>query len=211
MTVTLIDRHNYHLFQPLLYQVATASLSPGDIASPIRWILRHQQNVTVLLADARAIEPDGRRVIIDPWPLGDGEASPQSLERAPSIAYDYLVVATGAAHAYFGHPEWATRAPGLKTLDDALDIRRRVLLAFEAAERETDPSAQRRLLTFVIVGGGPTGVELAGALAEIARRSLREDFRHIKPESARIVLLEGGPHLLAAFPDRLRAKARDVR
>jgi NADH dehydrogenase len=208
VTVTLIDRHNYHLFQPLLYQVATASLSPGDIASPIRWILRHQQNATVLLADARVIEPEGRRVILDPWPLDEEETSPHSPEPAPAIPYDYLVVATGAGHAYFGHPEWATRAPGLKTLDDALDIRRRVLLAFEAAERETDLSAQRRLLTFVIVGGGPTGVELAGALAEIARRTLREDFRHIKPESARIVLVEGSLHLLAAFPDKLRTAAR---
>jgi len=208
VTVTLIDRHNYHLFQPLLYQVATASLSPGDIASPIRWILRHQRNATVLLADARAIDADGRRVIVDPWPLGESGAGAQTTATAPAIAYDYLVVATGAGHAYFGHPEWATRAPGLKTLDDALDIRRRVLLAFEAAERELDPSAQRRLLTFVIVGGGPTGVELAGALAEIARRTLREDVRHIKPESARIVLVEGGRFLLASFPDRLRAKAQ---
>jgi NADH dehydrogenase len=206
--VTLIDRHNYHLFQPLLYQVATASLSPGDIASPIRWILRHQQNATVLLADAHAIDPANRRILVDRWPLGEGEVGPQPHEPAPSITYDYLVLATGAGHAYFGHPEWATRAPGLKTLDDALDIRRRVLLAFEAAERETDSLAQRRLLTFVIVGGGPTGVELAGALAEIARRTLREDFRHIKPESARIVLVEGGPHLLAAFPERLRGKAQ---
>jgi NADH dehydrogenase len=206
--VTLIDRHNYHLFQPLLYQVATASLSPGDIASPIRWILRHQQNATVLLADAHAIDPDNRRVLVDRSPLDDGAVSPEAHDPSASIAYDYLVMATGAGHAYFGHPEWATRAPGLKTLDDALDIRRRVLLAFEAAERETDPLAQRRLLTFVIVGGGATGVELAGALAEIARRTLREDFRHIKPESARIVLVEGGPHLLAAFPERLRAKAQ---
>ena len=205
--VTLIDRHNYHLFQPLLYQVATASLSPGDIASPIRWILRHQQNATVLLADARAIDPVDRRVMLDRWPLR-GRARVRSRRTAPAIAYDYLVVATGAAHAYFGHPEWAARAPGLKTLDDALEIRRRVLLAFEAAERETDPLAQRRLLTFVIVGGGPTGVELAGALAEIARRTLREDFRHIKPESARIVLVEGGPHLLATFPESLRARAQ---
>jgi NADH dehydrogenase len=190
--VTLLDRHNYHLFQPLLYQVATASLSPGDVASPIRWILRHQKNVEVLLADAQSIDPLGRRVIID----GD------------SVAYDYLVLATGAAHAYFGHPEWAERAPGLKTLDDALEMRRRVLLAFEAAERETDPDKQRRLLTFVIVGGGPTGVELAGALAEIARQSLRDDFRRIRPESARIVLVEGGPYLLAPYPDRLRDAAR---
>ena len=208
--VTLVDRHNYHLFQPLLYQVATASLSPGDIASPIRWILRHQQNATVLLADARAIEPEGRRVILDPWPLGEGKRIRNRPNVRPRSATTIWCVATGAGHAYFGHPEWATRAPGLKTLDDALDIRRRVLLAFEAAERETDLSAQRRLLTFVIVGGGPTGVELAGALAEIARRTLREDFRHIKPESARIVLVEGGPHLLAAFPANCEPQ-RDVR
>ena len=191
--VTLLDRHNYHLFQPLLYQVATASLSPGDVASPIRWILRHQANVEVLLADVREIDPAGRRVLID-----GGE----------SIPYDYLVLASGAAHAYFGHPEWAARAPGLKTLDDALEMRRRVLLAFEAAEREQDPEKQRRLLTFVIVGAGPTGVELAGALAEIARQSLRKDFRRIRPESARIVLLEGSPYVLAPFPDPLRAAAR---
>ena len=192
--VTLLDRHNYHLFQPLLYQVATASLSPGDVASPIRWILRHQKNVQVLLAAAREIDPIGRRVILD----GD------------SLSYDYLVVATGSAHAYFGHPEWAERAPGLKTLDDALEMRRRVLLAFEAAERETDPEKQQRLLTFVIVGAGPTGVELAGALAEIARQSLVEDFRSIRPESARIVLIEGSPHVLGPFPDPLRAAARQA-
>jgi NADH dehydrogenase len=191
--VTLLDRHNYHLFQPLLYQVATASLSPADVASPIRWVLRRQSNVQVLLAEAQTIEPDRRRVIID----------------GGSIDYDFLIVATGAAHAYFGHPEWAARAPGLKTLDDALEIRRRILLAFEAAERETDAAARARLLTFVIIGGGPTGVELAGALAEIARRTLREDFRSIETESARIVLLEGGPHLLGAFPARLRQAALD--
>jgi NADH dehydrogenase len=190
--VTLLDRHNYHLFQPLLYQVATAALSPGDIASPIRWILRHQQNVQVLLAEARAIDPAARAVVTDREPL----------------SYDYLIVATGATHSYFGHPEWEAWAPGLKTLDDALEMRRRVLLAFEAAEREPDPEAQQRLLTFVIVGGGPTGVELAGALAEIARQSLRDDFRRIRPESARIVLLEGSPFVLGTFPERLRAAAR---
>ena len=190
---TLLDRHNYHLFQPLLYQVATASLSPGDIASPIRWVLRKQQNVEVLLADVRAIDPVGRTVAVS---------------GADPIPYDYLILAPGATHAYFGHPEWESRAPGLKTLDDALAMRRRVLLAFEAAERETDPDRQRRLLTFVIVGGGPTGVELAGALAEIARQSLVEDFRRIRPESARIVLVEGSPHLLGAFPDPLRSAAR---
>ena len=193
VSVTLLDRHNYHLFQPLLYQVATASLSPGDVASPIRWILRHQQNVEVLLADVREIDPVGHRVLID---------------GADAIPYDYLVLAAGAAHAYFGHPEWAARAPGLKTLDDALEMRRRVLLAFEAAEREADAEAQRRLLTFVIVGAGPTGVELAGALAEIARQSLRKDFRRIHPESARIVLLEGSPYVLAPFADPLRRAAR---
>lgn len=197
--VTLLDRHNYHLFQPLLYQVATASLSPGDIASPIRWILRKQENVQVLLADARAIDAPKRQVMIDPGP---------SDEPPPPIPYDYLIVATGAAHSYFGHSEWASRAPGLKTLDDALEMRRRVLLAFEAAEREPDPVKQRRLLTFVIVGGGPTGVELAGALAEIARKSLPQDFRSIRPETARIVLAEGGPDLLPAFPERLRAASR---
>jgi NADH:ubiquinone reductase (H+-translocating) len=191
--VTLLDRHNYHLFQPLLYQVATASLSPADVASPIRWILRHQKNVEVLLADVQGIDPAARRVLI--------------AGGAP-IPYDYLVLASGATHAYFGHPEWAARAPGLKTLDDALDMRRRVLLAFEAAERETDAAAQRRLLTFVIVGAGPTGVELAGALAEIARQSLRQDFRRIHPESARILLLEGSPDVLAPFASPLRDAAR---
>ena len=191
--VTLLDRHNYHLFQPLLYQVATASLSPADIASPIRWILRHQSNVQVLLAEVHTIEPARRQVVID----------------GGTIDYDYLIVATGAAHAYFGHPEWASRAPGLKTLDDALEIRRQILLAFEAAERESDTAARARLLTFVIIGGGPTGVELAGALAEIARRTLREDFRSIHTESARIVLLEGGPHVLGTFPAGLRQAAHD--
>jgi NADH:quinone reductase (non-electrogenic) len=190
--VTLLDRHNYHVFQPLLYQVATASLSPGDIASPIRWILRKQKNVEVLLADVHAIDTAKRELQLD----------------RGTISYDYLIVASGAAHAYFGHPEWEPRAPGLKTLDDALDIRRRVLLAFEAAEREADPARQRRLLTFAIVGGGPTGVELAGALAEIARESLPQDFRRIRPESARIVLLEGGPDVLPPFPEKLRAAAR---
>jgi NADH dehydrogenase len=195
--VTMVDRHNYHLFQPLLYQVATASLSPGDIASPIRWVLRRQPNVRVLLAAVQDIDVLRRRVVLD------GAAGPELSE----LPYDYLLVAAGAAHAYFGHPEWAGRAPGLKTLDDALEVRRQVLLAFEAAERASDPMLQRRLLTFVIVGGGPTGVELAGALAEIARRTLRQNFRLIKPESARIVLVEGAPHLLGAFPERLREAA----
>jgi NADH dehydrogenase len=191
--ITLLDRHNYHLFQPLLYQVATASLSPADIASPIRWVLRRQKNVTVLLANVHGIDVAGKRVVV---------------EDNRTICYDFLIVATGAAHSYFGHGEWAPRAPGLKTLDDALDIRRRVLMAFEAAEREASADEQRRLLTFVIIGGGPTGVELAGALAEIARQSLRHDFRNIRPESAHIMLLEGAPHLLNAFPERLREAAR---
>ena len=190
--ITLLDRRNHHVFQPLLYQVATAALNPSDIAHPIRGALRKQKNVRVLLADARSIDTAGRRVILD-----GGE-----------LAYDYLIVATGAAHAYFGHDDWAPRAPGLKTLDDALEMRRRLLLAFEAAERERDEAAQRRLLTFVIVGGGPTGVELAGALAEIARQTLREDFRHIHPENARILLIEGGPDVLGTFPEKLRAAAR---
>jgi NADH:quinone reductase (non-electrogenic) len=198
--VTLLDRHNYHLFQPLLYQVATAALSPGDVASPIRWVLRHQKNVRVLLAEATRIDPDERVVLLD--------QSGGDKHRESSITYDYLVLATGSTHAYFGHPEWAARAPGLKTLDDALEIRRQVLLAFEAAERATDDAEQRRLLTFVIVGGGPTGVELAGALGEIARQALRQDFRSIRPESARILLLEGGPYLLGAFPEQLREKGR---
>jgi NADH dehydrogenase len=175
-----------------LYQVATASLSPGDIASPIRWVLRHQKNVEVLLADVRAIDAARQRVVVD----------------GAEMAYDYLIVASGSAHAYFGHPEWEEHAPGLKTLDDALVMRRKMLVAFENAERESDPERRHRLLTFVIVGGGPTGVELAGALAEIARHSLRHDFRRIRPESARIVLVEGGPYLLPAFPEKLRVEAR---
>jgi NADH:quinone reductase (non-electrogenic) len=190
--ITIVDRRNHHVFQPLLYQVAMAALSPGDIASPIRWILRRQANVEVILADVRAIEPAGRRLV-----LADGE-----------LDYDYLIVAAGATHAYFGHAEWQPIAPGLKTLEDALDIRRRVLLAFERAERETDPEKRRRLLTFVIVGGGPTGVEMAGALAEISRQSLARDFRHFDPSSARILLLEAGPSLLSAFPESLGEAAR---
>jgi NADH:ubiquinone reductase (H+-translocating) len=209
--ITLVDRHNYHLFQPLLYQVATASLSPGDIASPIRWVLRNQANVKVILAEARGIDTAGRRLLLDQGSAEPGNyRSPSDIERREigEIAYDYLIITAGATHAYFGHPEWATLAPGLKTLDDALEIRRQVLLAFEAAEREPDQKAQERLLTFVIVGGGATGVELAGALAEIAQRSLKQDFRNIHPESARIVLVEGSPHLLGPFPERLREAAR---
>jgi NADH dehydrogenase len=216
--ITLLDRHNYHLFQPLLYQVATAALSPGDIASPIRWVLRHQKNVSVLLADVQDIDTKGGLVLLNEGPPaqepGTRPKEPATIgpDRSGSLIralpYDYLILAAGATHAYFGHPEWAARAPGLKSLDDALEIRRQVLLAFEAAERETDADAQRRLLTFVIVGGGPTGVELAGALAEIARQTLRQDFRAIRPESARIILIEGGPRLLSAFPESLSAAAR---
>ncbi len=202
--VTLLDRHNYHLFQPLLYQVATAALSPGDVASPIRWVLRRQKNVTVLLADVHRIDAARRRVVLNaPASVNDGA---DGVEQA--LAYDFLIVATGAAHAYFGHAEWAASAPGLKTLDDAQEMRRQVLLAFEAAERETDDVRRRRLLTFVLIGAGPTGVELAGALAEIARQSLKKDFRNIRPESARVVLLEGGPDVLGTFPESLRRKAR---
>ena len=190
--VVMIDRRNHHVFSPLLYQVATAGLSPGDIASPIRWILRRQNNVQVWLADATAIDT-ARRVVR----LTDGE-----------VSYDFLILAAGSTHAYFGHDAWRPHAPGLKTLEDALDIRRRVLLSFEQAEREPDRAAQRRLLTFVVVGGGPTGVELAGALAEISRHALANDFRAIDPESARIILVEGGPDVLPAYPGPLSAFAR---
>jgi NADH dehydrogenase len=190
--VTLLDRKNHHTFQPLLYQVATAALSPGDIASPIRWILRHQPNVEVQLAELRSVDVARRTVI-----LTDGEMN-----------YDYLILATGSTHAYFGHDQWREAAPGLKSLEDALEIRRRVLMAFERAERESDPSRRRALLTFVVVGGGPTGVELAGALAEISRQSLARNFRHFDPGSARVLLLEGGPSLLAAFPETLRTATR---
>ena len=202
--VTVIDRHNYHLFQPLLYQVATASLSPGDIASPIRWVLRRQQNVQVLLAEVQRIDPDRRSVILNSGPE-------QNEDEHVSVPYDYLIVATGATHAYFGHPEWAARAPGLKTLGDALEIRRRILVAFERAEREANPERQRELLTFVLVGGGPTGVELAGTLAEIARQTLRDEYRAIDTGQARIVLVEAGESILPSFPDRLRRAVRSGR
>jgi NADH:ubiquinone reductase (H+-translocating) len=192
LRVTVVDRSNFHLFQPLLYQVATASLSPADIATPIRYILRRRGNVEVWLAEARDIDVARRRVLLD-----DG-----------ALDYDYLVVATGATHAYFGRDDWAAVAPGLKTIDDALEIRRRFLLAFEAAEREADPAARRRLLTFVLVGAGPTGVELAGAMAEIARTVMPRDFRFIDTASARILLLEGADRVLPGYPPELSAKAR---
>ncbi len=189
--VTLVDRQNHHLFQPLLYQVATAGLSPAEIASPIRQILGRQRNAEVFLAEATAVDVGGRRVL-----LADGV-----------IAYDFLIVATGVSHSYFGRDEWARHAPGLKTLADALEIRRRVLLAYEQAEREPDPEKRRPCLTFVVVGAGPTGVEMAGALAEIARHTLARDFRHIDPQGARVILVEAGPRVLPAYPSDLSDKA----
>lgn len=189
--VTLLDRRNHHVFQPLLYQVATAGLSPGDIASPIRWILRGQQNVRVVLGEVVAVDASGKRLR-----LADGS----------DTTFDSLILASGASHAYFGHDEWQHIAPGLKTLEDGLEIRRRVLLAFEQAERETDTAERVRLLTFVIVGGGPTGVELAGALTELAR-NMRRDFRTVDPRAARVILLEGGPDVLPTFVPRLRTFA----
>jgi len=191
--VTIVDRHNHHVFQPLLYQVATAALSPGDIASPIRWILRKQQRLRVLLANVERIDSTAKHVHLD-----HGEV----------LEYDYLIVAAGATHSYFGHDDWAEAAPGLKTLDDALAIRRRLLLAFEEAEREPNPVYQRRLLTFVIIGGGPTGVEMAGALGEIARQVLKSEFDAVDPAIARIILVEAGASLLPAFPEQLRESAR---
>ena len=189
--LTVIDRHNYHLFQPLLYQVATAGLSPTDIAWPIRAILRRQSNVEVLLGTATGIDKEGRAVLI-----GD--------RRVP---YDYLVVSTGARHAYFGHDDWETVAPGLKTIDDATAVRRRILMAFEAAECSSDPSERQRLMTFVIVGGGPTGVELAGAVAELACVALAADFRRIDLGQTRIVLVEAGARVLPTFPETLSTGA----
>ncbi|HWE30672.1 MAG TPA: NAD(P)/FAD-dependent oxidoreductase [Polyangia bacterium] len=191
--ITLVDRRNHHLFQPLLYQVATAALNPADIAQPIRAILRKQSNCEVLLAEVAAIDAPGRRVLVT-----DGDA----------IAFDYLVVATGATHSYFGHDEWQGFAPGLKTVEDAIEIRKRILSAFEEAERARDPVAQREWLTFVVVGGGATGVELAGAISEVAFHSLTRDFRRIDPQQARVLLLEGAPHVLGSYPDVLREKAR---
>jgi NADH dehydrogenase len=193
--VTVVDRRNHHVFQPLLYQVAMAGLSPGDIASPIRWILRRQKNVEVILAEASGFDLAANRLIL----------------KDDVLEYDYLIVATGATHAYFGHDEWRRTAPGLKTLEDALEIRRRVLIAFERAEREMDPARRAAELTFVVIGGGPTGVEMAGALAEISRHSLARDFRHFDPGSARILLIEGGPSILSPFPEDLRQAAmRDL-
>jgi len=190
--VTLVDRRNHHLFQPLLYQVATAGLNPADIAAPIRSILRGQSNVSVIMAEAVAVDVPGRRVA-----LADGE-----------IAYDSLIVATGATHSYFGNDGWAPHAPGLKTIEDALEIRRRVLSAYESAEREPDPARRREWMTFVIVGAGATGVEMAGALAEISRHALSREFEHIDPRSARIILVEGTPRVLPTYPPGLSDRAR---
>lgn len=188
VAVTMIDAQNYHLFQPLLYQVATATLSPADIATPIRSTLRDQLNTDVLLGQVVSIDRTDRTVTLD-----DGRA----------VSFDYLIIATGARHAYFGHDEWEAVAPGLKKIDDATEIRRRILLAFEKAETETDDAKRRALLTFVIVGGGPTGVEMAGAIIELAKKALLSDFRHIDPASARVVLIEAGPRILPAFPENL--------
>lgn len=183
--IVLIDRQNHHCFQPLLYQVATAALSPADVAWPIRHILRDQRNVTVLMEEARGVDP-ARKVV----QTGHGDQR-----------YDYLVIATGATHAYFGHDDWADFAPGLKRIEDATRIRRSILIAFEKAELTNDEAERRHMLTFVVVGGGATGVEMAGAIAEIARQTLAADFRQIDPRSARIVLIEAGPRLLPGFPD----------
>ncbi|HEX2834715.1 MAG TPA: NAD(P)/FAD-dependent oxidoreductase [Thermoanaerobaculia bacterium] len=190
--ITLIDRRNFHLFQPLLYQVATAALNPADIAEPIRSILRKQENVRVVLAEATAVHP-ARNVV----ETSEGE-----------IAYDQLIVATGATHSYFGNEEWAKRAPGLKTLEDAVEIRRRVLLAFEEAEHENDPGKRAAWLTFVVAGAGPTGVEIAGALSEVARHTMVRDFRRIDPSTARVILVEAREHVLPSYPNKLSEKAR---
>ncbi|MGH7484177.1 MAG: NAD(P)/FAD-dependent oxidoreductase, partial [bacterium] len=195
--VTLIDRTNHFIFQPLLYQVATAALAPSDITAPIRWILRHQRNAEVFMAEVREVDPGRRVVKVD--------------AAMREIAYDYLIVATGSRHAYFGHNEWEPYAPGLKAIEDASEIRRRFLLAFENAEKSTDPVEQQEYLTFVIVGGGPTGVELAGAFPFIARKALAPDFRRIDTRKTRVILVEAGARILPTFPEQLAAHAaRDL-
>ena len=193
VSITLIDRRNHHLFQPLLYQVATASLATSEIAWPVRYLLRHRPEVTTLFATVSGVDAQAKRVLLD-----DGDALP----------YDTLVLATGARHAYFGHDEWEPFAPGLKTLEDATTLRRRILVAFERAERETDPQRRAALLTFVIIGAGPTGVELAGTIAELAQDTLPPDFRNIDTHKTRVVLIEAGPRVLAGFPDDLSAYAQ---
>ena len=193
VSITIVDRRNHHLFQPLLYQVATAGLNPADIAAPIRSVFREQENVGVILAEVVGVDVAARRVV-----LADG-----------GLDYDYLVVATGATHSYFGNDAWSASAPGLKSIEDALEIRRRVFLAYESAEREPDPVLRREWLTFVIIGAGPTGVEMAGALAEISRQALStREFRHVDPRSARIILVEGLPRVLPAYPPDLSARAK---
>ena len=192
--VTLIDRCNYHLFQPLLYQVATGSLSPANISGPLRQVLKHNKNTTVLLGEAIDIDPANHQVI-----LSDG-----------AIGYDTLIVATGSSHQYFGHDDWEKFAPGLKTIEDATDMRARILLAFEAAERETDPKKLKEWMTFVIVGAGPTGAELAGALGEIANDTLKHDFRRINPTEAQIILVEGTDRVLPSYPPKLSEAARKM-
>lgn len=189
--ITLIDSHNHHLFQPLLYQVASAALNPSDIAMPIRRIFRYQKNITCLLGKVSAVEPKNKKVIMD----------------EKDVSYDYLILAAGAVNSYYGHEEWSGSAPGLKTIEDARRIRQQVLLAYELAERETSPERQQEWLNFIIVGGGPTGVELAGAYAEISRHTLSSDFRNIRPEKARIVLVQGNERILPSFSKQLSAKA----
>src|SRR5204863_6656925 len=191
--LTVIDRTNHHLFQPLLYEVATAALSPADIAAPIRGILSNFQNTEVILAEVKSVDVAAKTVNI-----GDRE-----------IAYDYLILATGARHSYFGHDEWEKLAPGLKSLEDAVEVRRRILLAFEYAEKITDEAAKAAAMTFVVIGGGPTGVEMAGAIAEISRHTLAKDFRHIDPASARVILVEGEQRVLSSFPEDLSARAME--
>src|SRR6201996_7891427 len=191
--ITLVDRRNHHLFQPLLYQVATASLATSEIAWPIRYLVRGRSEVTTLLATVTGVDAAARQVLLD---------------HGGTLPYDTLVLATGARHAYFGHDEWEPFAPGLKTLEDATTVRRHLLLAFERAERETDPQRRAALLTFVIVGAGPTGVELAGTIAELARTTLRPDFRNIDTRTARVVLIEAGPRVLAGFAEDLSAYAQ---
>jgi len=190
--LTVIDRTNYHLFQPLLYQVATAALSPADIAAPVRGILSKCKNVEVVLAEVESVDVEARKV----------KTKDQIFD------YDYLILATGARHSYFGHDEWEKLAPGLKSLEDAVELRRRILLAFEFAEKTTDEAARKAAMTFVVIGGGPTGVEMAGAIAEISRYTLAKDFRHIDPSKARVILIEGAARLLAAFPPDLSESAR---
>jgi NADH dehydrogenase len=192
VSLTVIDRTNYHLFQPLLYQVATAALSPADIAAPVRGILSRCRNVEVILAEVESVDVESRKVKTNDMVFD----------------YDFLILATGARHSYFGHDEWEKLAPGLKSLEDAVELRRRILLAFEFAEKTTDEAARKAAMTFVIIGGGPTGVEMAGAIAEISRYTLAKDFRHIDPSQAQVILIEGASRLLAAYPEDLSASAR---